>query len=283
MRGAETDFQSGHAFGGIYNDHEQLNKIIVAAENIFHDSNGLFPTIFPGLRKMEIEVIKMAAALLHGDDDVVGSLTTGGTESILCAIKAYQEKAEGERGVRNPELIFPETAHPAFAKACHLFRITPVILPVRSTDRRVDPAIIKAAINSNTIAIVASAPSYPHGVVDPIEEIGSLALEANIPLHVDACLGGFHLPFLTKLGLFNKKFDFLVPGVSSITADLHKYGMGPKGTAVLLFVSSRMLYRCPCIRFPNALFHVGTEMPLCGSTSSTQRDIGLAACTRARR
>jgi sphinganine-1-phosphate aldolase len=235
MRGAETDFQTGRAFGGIYNDHHELNKIIIAAENIFHDSNGLFPTIFPGLRKMETEVIRMAANLLHGDANVVGSLTTGGTESILCAIKAYREKAEKERGVTHPELIFPDTAHPAFAKACDLFKVKMVILSVRDSDRRVDPKTVKASINGNTIAIVASAPTYPHGVVDPIEEIGSIAEELNIPFHVDACLGGFHLPFLTKLGLYNKKFDFAIPGVTSMTADLHKYGMGPKGTAVLLY------------------------------------------------
>lgn len=245
MRGAESDFQTGRAFGGIYNDHAELNKMIVAAENIFHDSNGLFPTIFPGLRKMETEVIRMAANLLHGDANVVGSLTTGGTESILCAIKAYREKAEKERGVTQPELIFPDTAHPAFAKGCDLFKVKMVIVPVRSSDRRVDPATIKAAITSNTIGIVASAPTYPHGVIDPIEEIGAIALASNLPFHVDACLGGFHLPFLQKLGLLNKKFDFEVPGVTSMTADLHKYGMGPKGTAVLLYAIHWFLSRSP--------------------------------------
>lgn len=186
---------------------------------------------------MENDVVKMTASLLGGDSETVGSLTTGGSESILLAVKAARDRGLELKGIDKPELIAPVTAHAAFAKACKYFKIKFVCLPV-DEDMKVRPQDVLASINSNTVMVVGSSPTFPHGVIDPIEELGQICLKKSICFHVDACLGGFVLPFMAKLGLLKKKFDFTVPGVTSITADLHKYGFGPKGAAVILYKHS---------------------------------------------
>lgn len=183
---------------------------------------------------MENDVVRMTANILNGDENTVGCITTGGSESILLAIKAARDRAFELFGIKNPELIAPVTAHPAFAKACHYFNVKFICLPIND-QMQVEPSEVKKAITKNTVMVVCSAPTYPHGVIDPIEEIGEICQKNNLCFHVDSCLGGFVLPWLTKLGLLKKKFDFSVPGVTSISADLHKYGFGPKGAAVLLY------------------------------------------------
>eukprot|EP01121_Diplochlamys_sp_Union-15-3_P021865 TRINITY_DN9095_c0_g1_i1.p1 TRINITY_DN9095_c0_g1~~TRINITY_DN9095_c0_g1_i1.p1 ORF type:complete len:531 (+),score=82.86 TRINITY_DN9095_c0_g1_i1:59-1594(+) len=228
-------FNEGKAFGGIYHEDEELHDIATQAHVKFASTNALFPSIFPALKKFENEVVRMTRHILHGDERVVGVMTTGGTESILMSIKAYRDKAKKERGITQPEMIVPVTAHPAFCKGAHYFGVKFVIIPVDPQTYEADVKAIKDAVNRNTIMIVASAPSYPQGVIDPIEEIASLAKKRNIPLHVDACLGAYILPWLHHL---TKKWDFAVPGVTSISADLHKYGGGPKGTSLILYRDS---------------------------------------------
>jgi glutamate/tyrosine decarboxylase-like PLP-dependent enzyme len=167
---------------------------------------------------------------------VCGVVTSGGTESIMLAMKTYRDWAEAERGVKSPNMVLPVTAHAAFDKAAHCFRIEPIKIPVGDDCRAVvDEA--RKAVGRNTIAVVGSAPGFPHGVIDPIEELSELARERHVGFHTDACLGGFVLPFARKLGRAVPPFDFALPGVTSMSADTHKYGYAAKGTSVVLYRS----------------------------------------------
>ncbi|MHB8158781.1 MAG: pyridoxal phosphate-dependent decarboxylase family protein, partial [Desulfocucumaceae bacterium] len=190
---------------------------------------------FPSLRKFESEVVSMTAGLLGGGPETAGSMTSCGTESILMAVKTYRDRARAERPeITAPELLMPDSAHPAFQKAAHYFDVIPVRVPVKA-DFRADVEAMKAAITDNTVLIMGSAPSYPQGVIDPIQELASMALEKGIGFHVDSCLGGFLLPFARKLGYPLPDFDFTVPGVTSISADVHKYGFAAKGASTILY------------------------------------------------
>jgi len=201
----------------------------------FMHSNALNPMMYPSLRKFETEIISMSTWMLHGDENVAGSLTSGGTESILMAIKTYRDRAKKLRPyITRPNIIVPTTIHPAFEKAGHYFEVDLIHIDV-DQNYRVIPSLVKNAINRNTILIVGSAPQYCHGVVDPIEELGKIALEAGLPLHVDACFGGFMLPWLEKIGVTIPLYDFRVEGVTSISADVHKYGYSSKGASVVLY------------------------------------------------
>jgi sphinganine-1-phosphate aldolase len=179
----------------------------------------------------------MTAGMLgaaEAEGQVCGSVSSGGTESILLAMKAYRDCARAERGILQPEIVVPETAHAAFDKAAEYFGIRRVNVPV-GPDLRADVAAMRAAITEQTIALVASTPSYPHGVIDPVDELAELARSRGIGLHVDACLGGFILPFARELGYAVPPFDFRVRGVTSMSADTHKYGYAAKGTSVVLY------------------------------------------------
>ena len=190
---------------------------------------------FPSLKKFEADVIAMTASLLGGDDETVGNLTTGGTESILMAVKTAREWGRAKRpGVAAPEMILPASAHPAFDKAAHYFDVKAIRVPV-ARDLRADVNAMRDALTRNTILIVGSAPSYPHGVVDPISDIASIAHAQEILCHVDACVGGFVLPFVRKLGYAIPDFDLRVPGVTSLSVDLHKYAYAAKGASVILY------------------------------------------------
>lgn len=211
-----------------------------ALDRVYHacaQTNGLNPTMFPSLRRMENEAISSVAWMLKAPRDAVGALTSGGTESILMAIKAYRELARQKRPwVREPEVLMPITVHPAFEKACHYFGVKAVHVPVeRSLGMRPDVRKAEALLTRNTILIVGSAPQYAHCVVDPIEELGALAERHGLPLHVDACYGGFVLPWLERNGASLPAWDFRVPQVTSISADFHKYGFAEKGASAVLF------------------------------------------------
>lgn len=235
LRGAEKDYNSGKAFGGIYCDDKSIKTAINAAYCDFADSNGLYPGIFPALRKFELEVVRMTRGLLHGDAKVQGVMTTGGSETILLAIKAYKERGV-KLGITEPEAVIPLTAHPAFAKGCNYFGVKFVGAAIDNVTGMVDLTDVRRKINRNTIFLVGSAPQFAHGVIDPITELGALASKHKIGLHVDACLGGFLLPFVQKLGyLKGIEWDFRVSGVTTMSADVHKYGYGPKGSSVCLF------------------------------------------------
>ena len=188
---------------------------------MFFSENALNPSAFPSLRRFESEVVAMCASLFNGGDSIEGTMSTGGTESILLAVKTAREWAKTHKPeIKEPEVIVPISAHPAFQKAFHYFGIKGVSIPV-GPDYRVDMAAVRKAINPNTILLVGSAPSYPHGVVDPIRDLSDLALEKGLLLHVDACVGGFMLPFVRRLGYAVPDYDFTLPGVTSMSADLH--------------------------------------------------------------
>jgi len=236
FRSQDADFLGGRTWSLVYHLSREHDAFLKKAHNLYFSENALNPMAFKSLKRFEHEVIKMAADLLNGDENVVGTMTSGGTESCLLPVMAYRELARSKKrwGKLKPEMIAPESVHVAWEKAAKYFNIKMVRIPLK-TDFTVDVDILKMKINKNTIMIVASAPSYPHGVIDPIEAIGRIACEKNVPFHVDSCLGGFLLPFVEQIGYLIPPFDFRCKGVTSISADIHKYGFGAKGASVLLY------------------------------------------------
>ncbi|GMV39042.1 MAG: aspartate aminotransferase family protein [Myxococcales bacterium] len=235
LRGADLDWRSGRTFGYIYDAGREVEAVGKAAYAAFLTENALDPTAFPSLLRLEREVVRMAATHLRGGDEVVGNFTSGGTESIMLAVKTAREWARAARpGVTAPEIVVPETAHAAFHKAAHYLGVRVVPTPVDPVTFRADPDAVRAAITQSTIQLVGSAASYAHGVVDPIEELGAVALEHGLLFHVDGCIGGFLLPYLRRLGAPVPRFELDVPGVTSISMDLHKYAYAPKGASIVL-------------------------------------------------
>lgn len=231
----------GRVSGTVYHGGDEHSRFLSQVYALHSQSNPLHADLFPSTVHFESEIVKMTARLLHGDpshpdpeQQVVGTVTSGGTESILLAMKTYRDWARTEKGITEPEIVAPETAHPAFDKAGHLFGIKIVRTPVRD-DFRADVEAIHRAINRRTIALVASAGTFPHGMIDPIPQIAQLAHEYGLGMHVDGCLGGFILPFIEALGYPVTPFDFRVQGVTSISVDPHKYGYTPKGVSVILY------------------------------------------------
>ncbi len=234
LRAEDARWKDGRTFSLVYYVDEEHSQLLKEAYGEFMAENGLSPIAFPSLRRMESEVISMAASLFHGDDEVAGTMTTGGTESIMMVVKAAREWARREKHIARPEVILPSSVHPAFEKAAHYFDVE-VRRAATAPDLRVDLREVAGLITPNTALIVGSAPPYPHGVMDPITELGALALSRGVLCHVDACLGGFILPFAKKLGRTIPLFDFAVPGVTSLSADIHKYGYAAKGASVVLY------------------------------------------------
>jgi sphinganine-1-phosphate aldolase len=228
---------SGKKWAGIYHDitgESELEHMQTEVMTLFHNSNALYPGVFPSCRKLEAEIVQMAVSHLKGSSDACGLLSSGGTESILLAVLSYRQWAR-ERGIEKPEAICSQSVHGAFDKACFYFGIKAVKLPCDAGTYQLMPEAVKAAINPNTIFVYCSAPSFPHGIVDPVEDVARVTKAAGIGLHVDNCLGGFYLSGLQQAGLFNRKFDFEVDGVTTISFDIHKYGMSPKGCSVVCF------------------------------------------------
>jgi len=235
VREQDARWQEGKTWSLVFHAGEDVTRLAQEAYTMFFAENGLNPMAFPSLKKFEAEVVAMTAALLGGNGETAGNMTTGGTESILMAVKTARDWAADNRPhVTAPEMLLPATAHPAFDKAAHYFGLRAVRVPV-AADFRADPAALEAALSPNAILIVGSAPSYPQGVVDPIAELAALARQRDILCHVDACVGGFILPFVRKLGYPVPDFDFRVPGVTSISVDLHKYAYAAKGASVVLY------------------------------------------------
>jgi sphinganine-1-phosphate aldolase len=239
----DTSWEGGQVSGSYYcGDHEHYD-FLTGAFGMFAHVNALQRDVCPSATRVEGEIIAMTLDMLHAEavtgTTPAGIVTSGGTGSIVHALLSYREAAR-ERGVTQPNLVKPETAHPAFDKGCHLFGIELRRAAVDPTTGTVDPADMAALIDANTIAIIGSAPNYGYGTVDPIEELGALALERGVGLHVDGCLGGFLLPWGLELGYDIPLFDFRVPGVTTISADTHKYGYGLKGTSVLAFADKAL-------------------------------------------
>jgi sphinganine-1-phosphate aldolase len=248
----DAQWHDGRVFSLVFFAGDDVLDLIKEAYTLFISENGLNPMAFPSLRRFETEVVGMAACLLGGDDETAGNMTSGGTESILMAVKTARDWARAESpAITAPEMVLPCSAHPAFHKAGHYFGVKPVVIPV-GADYRADVPAAEAAITGNTILVVGSAPAYPFGVVDPISELGRIAQAHGLLCHVDACVGGFVLPFVRKLGYSVPDFDFRVPGVTSMSADLHKYAYAAKGASVILY-RSRALRRYQ--------FHVYTDWP----------------------
>ncbi len=250
-------WQSGYASGSVYHGDpahiEFLNRVYAAQSQ----SNPLHGDLWPSIAKFEAEIIAMTARMLNGRprgeavaeravgegaagpatisaEEVSGSVTSGGSESILLAMKAYRDHGRRVRGIARPQVIVPDSAHAAFSKAADIFDLDVVSVPV-GPDFRADVAAMRKAMTRRTVALVGSAPGFPHGVVDPIPELSALAQERGVGLHVDACLGGFVLPFAEQLGYPVPPFDFRLPGVTSMSADPHKYGYAAKGASVVLY------------------------------------------------
>jgi len=231
----ETGKCSGTMYCGDHDHYGFMNEVF----GLFAHVNVLQRDMCPSQTRFEGEIIAMALDLMHAGTvegtEPAGLLTTGGTGSILHAVLAYREHGAATRGVRHPNLVKPETAHPAFDKACHLFGVELRRVPVDPETTLADLGAVEAAIDADTVAVVGSACNYGYGTVDPIAELGELCAERGVGLHVDACLGGFILPFGEELGYGVPPFDFRLPGVTSISADTHKYGYAFKGSSTVLF------------------------------------------------
>ncbi|VDK51270.1 unnamed protein product [Anisakis simplex] len=235
MGNGQSEVLSGFVSGTVYNDidDENLKSLQVEIYKMFCYSNPLHPMIFPDCRKMEAEVVRMVADLFNGDADVRGTMTTGGTESIMLAMLAYRNRANS-KGIEEPLMLVPITAHAAFDKAAVLFGIRIRHIPVTS-DGRVDVKKMERAITSDTCVLVASAPNFPTGTMDDVISVSQLGMKYDIPVHVDSCLGGFLIPFMKDAGYTLPTFDFRLPGVTSISCDTHKYGCAPKGSSVVMY------------------------------------------------
>lgn len=233
----DVDWHAGRAWSLVYHAGDEHKQFLNAAHAEYASANLLNPMAFQSLKKMEADVVRMTANMLNAPAEAVGTMSSGGTESILLAVKAARERARKKKLLSGaPEMVVPQTIHPAFDKAAHYFGVK--IRRVRlGADFRVDVKALKRAVNRHTILIAASAPQYAHGVVDPIAEIGAFAAKRGVPFHVDACFGGFILPWLEALGHPVPVFDFRVPGVTSMSADIHKYGYAAKGASVVMYRS----------------------------------------------
>jgi sphinganine-1-phosphate aldolase len=236
----EQIWRKGMVSGTVYHGGDDVLDVITEAFRAFAVSNPLHPDVFPEVRKMEAEVVQMCCAIFNGSAETCGTMTSGGTESIVMAIKTYRDWSKAERGIEYPELVKPTSAHAAFDKACHYFGIKLVEVPVDPVTFKVDVAAVRRATNRNTIAIVASALTYPQGVTDDIPALAKIALEYKCGLHVDNCLGSLMLPFLPDAGYKVEPFDFKIKGVTSMSADTHKYGFAPKGSSVIMYSSSHL-------------------------------------------
>ena len=235
-----VEWNLGRVSGTIYHGGELVTKLMTEAFSRFALSNPLHPEIFPSIRNMESEIISMVLKMYNGNKDSCGSVTSGGSESIIMSIKAHRDWARETKCISQPEIVLPVSAHAAFDKGAHYFDIKLVHVPVLEGGE-VDVEKMAAAITPNTILLVGSTPSFPHGAIDDIPAIAKLAKMHNIGLHIDSCLGGFLVPFMQDAG-YKLPFetDFRVDGVTAISCDTHKYGFAPKGSSVIMYNSTKL-------------------------------------------
>ncbi|CAN5577394.1 aminotransferase class V-fold PLP-dependent enzyme [soil metagenome] len=233
LRGGDVKWSEGRTFGMVYDGGPGVHQVAEQAARLYLHENALNTKAFPSLGRIQSDVVGWTKGLLHGPDTAAGFLTSGGTESIQCAVLAARERGRAERGVREPEIVLAESAHAAFHKSAHMYDMTVRKAPVLD-DWTADVDAMAALVGPNTVLVVGSAPQYPQGVIDPIPEIAALAATVDANCHVDACMGGFVLPFVEMLGRDLPPWDFRVDGVHSISADIHKLGYAPKGVSVIL-------------------------------------------------
>ncbi len=236
-------WRNGKVSGTYYHGGDEHREFQNSVFSLYSHVNVLQVDLCPSMSKFESEIISMTARMLNGDevkkrnpeDEICGSVTFGGSESIMMAMKVYRDMGRAEKSITAPEIILPITAHPAFHKAGEYFGIKMVLAPVDENDFRVKPEEVKKLINKNTVAIVASAGNYPYGLIDPMEALSDIAVEHGLGFHIDGCLGGFILPWVERLGYKVPTFDFRLPGLTSMSADTHKFGYGHKGNSVVLY------------------------------------------------
>ena len=231
---SDIDWRSGKTFGAVYYPGDKYSKAISNAYIKYMHENAFDPQLFSSILTMENELVQQTASLFSSNQKLFGNLTSGGTESIFLSVLSARNWSNKQKTIKNPEVILSSSAHPAFLKAMNFLKIKPVIVPTNK-DFNLNLNGFKEAINQNTILLVASAPAYPTGMIDPISELSNLALENKLLLHVDACIGGFLLSYLKKCNYNIPPFDFNLDGVSSLSVDLHKYAYAPKGSSVLLY------------------------------------------------
>ncbi|MCB0980169.1 MAG: aspartate aminotransferase family protein [Acidimicrobiaceae bacterium] len=235
----DVRWRDGHAFTLAYNAGEDVVALAEEAYRRFATENALNTDAFPSLRRLQTEVCGIVGDWLQAGPDGAGFLTTGGTESLLMAVKAARQRGRRERNVERPNIVLPTSAHAAFEKGCYYFGMESRRVPVRD-DWRADADAMADAIDDDTVLVVGSAPQYPQGVVDPIADIAALAAERDINCHVDGCMGGVTLTYLARLGHDIPPWNFSVPGVTSISVDLHKYGYTAKGASVIMHRDKRL-------------------------------------------
>jgi sphinganine-1-phosphate aldolase len=239
MKSNDVRWRDGNSFTLAYNAGADVLAIAEEAYRQFSTENALNTDAFPSLRRIQSDVVGIVGDWLHAGPDGAGFMTTGGTESILMAVKAARERGRAERGITNPNVVLPTSAHAAFEKGCYYFGLESRRVPVRD-DWRADVDAMAAAVDDNTVLIVGSAPQYPQGVVDPIPAIAAVAAERGINCHVDACMGGVTLTYLARLGYPVPPWNFSVDGVTSISVDLHKFGYTAKGASVIMHRTKRL-------------------------------------------
>ncbi|WP_419740739.1 pyridoxal phosphate-dependent decarboxylase family protein [Ruegeria sp.] len=233
---AENDpnYREGRTWSLVYHLDDDHDAFTAKAYSAFSSANGLNPAAFQSLKRMETQIISTLAGLLKGGPDTCGVVTAGGTESCLMAVKTYRDMARKMRKVTRPNMILPKTAHVAWFKAAEYFGVKARLLPM-TPDYATDISKFARMIDAGTVMVLGSAPEYPHGTIDPIAEMGAITQSKGIPLHIDACVGGLILPFMERNGVDLPDWDFRVPGVTSISADLHKYGYAAKGASTILY------------------------------------------------
>ncbi|KAG7164660.1 Sphingosine-1-phosphate lyase-like [Homarus americanus] len=240
LREGKYEWRDGKISGGAFSGSDDMfTNLLEKIYGLFAFSNPLHADIFPGVRKMEAEIVRMTISLFHGTDEQCGCITSGGSESILMAMKAMRDWSREVKGVEKPEIVACVTVHAAFDKSASLLGIKIRKVPMDHNTCKVNIAAMRQAITSNTVMLVASAPEFPHGIIDDVEKIGALGQQYDVPVHVDCCMGGFILPFMEGAGYPLPPFDFRVPGVTSISADTHKYGNAPKGSSVIMYRSEK--------------------------------------------
>ncbi|KAF8149467.1 pyridoxal phosphate-dependent transferase [Crassisporium funariophilum] len=246
---AADSWKQGKISGAVYHGGDDISNIIIAAYSRYCVSNPLHPDVFPGVRKMEAEIVAMCLKMYRAPEGAAGAMTSGGTESIIMAVKTYRDWARSVKGIKHPEMIVSTTAHAAFDKGAAYLGIKVHTIPINKITRQIDIAHVKRAINPNTILLVGSCINFPDGNQDDIEALSVLAKKYKLGLHVDCCLGSFIVPFLESAGLSKgdakgryrlSPFDFSVDGVTSISCDTHKYGFAPKGTSVIMYRSMEL-------------------------------------------
>jgi glutamate/tyrosine decarboxylase-like PLP-dependent enzyme len=243
----DAKWREGRTAVYVFNAGPDVAEVQHEAYGLYMSENGLGPIAFPSLAQMEREVIQMALSVLHGPADATGAMTSGGTDSITMALKTARDFARATKGVSGPtNIVLPQSAHPAFDKAAHLMDVEVRRVGLKNDGSyEADPVPMGAACNAQTIMMVGSAPNFPHGIIDPIEALGEVAKAKNVWLHTDACVGGYFAPFARMNGVPVPPFDFEVPAVHSISADLHKYGYAAKGASTVLFRSQELFQHMP--------------------------------------